>query len=294
MLKTIALFSFLSVLPSVEAESLLPEQYPEDRVYTSSDRGYTQYGAPSLHKTGSYSLTFDDGPDRIKTPALLDVLKRHKARATFFVITSQITDATFPIIKRMLDEGHLVASHGFRHDNSNDIPAAVWKTRVKQSFLDLAKWHRKAGHRFDKFFYRFPYAAYGTRVDHHHLNSLKEISRELLGDNCIQFAFWDHDSGDWIPKMSAGEVFANLRATNEGGAFTTYRTIRPPGKPAYQIKVPATQEAVSGGVVLQHDVQVNAVSATDTFLRYAKERNLSIVRLDEVEEFRVTKKCQMK
>ena len=131
------------------------EQYPEDRVYTSTDQGYTQYGAPSLYKTGKYALTFDDGPDPIKTPLLLDLLKEKNVKAMFFVITSQISDAQFPIIKRMLDEGHLVGSHGRNHDNSNVITKAQWKARVTQSFLDLAKWYKKAGHPYNKPFYRF-------------------------------------------------------------------------------------------------------------------------------------------
>ncbi|HXH32770.1 MAG TPA: polysaccharide deacetylase family protein [Bacteriovoracaceae bacterium] len=293
MPKVLITILFSIFLGGVHADAPLPEQYPEDRIYTSSDRGYTQYGAPSLLKSGMYSLTFDDGPDPVKTPALLDVLKKYDVKATFFVITSLITEKSFPVIKRMLDDGHIVASHGLRHDNSNDITAAVWKARVKQSFIDLNKWYKKAGHKFDKHYYRFPYAAYGLRPDHHHFNSLKEISRELMNGNCIQFVFWDHDSGDWIPKMTSQEVAANLKATNVGGTYITYKTIRTPGRAAYQVKIPTTIQATSGGVVLQHDIQANAVLATENFLKYALEENLSIIRLDEVEEFKVTKKCEM-
>ena len=268
-------------------------QYPEDRTYTSSDRGYTQYGAPSLHGTGKYALTFDDGPHPIRTPKILDSLKKYNAKATFFVVTSQITDANFHIVKRILDEGHIVASHGRSHDNSNNITKEAWKSRVKQSFLDLSKWYKKAGHDFDKIYYRFPYAAYGLRSDHHHMNTLKEISRELMGDNCIQFAFWDIDSGDWIPKMTSAEVMQNLKASNEGGKFITYKTVRVSGK-LTQIKVPTTiSNPTSGGVVLQHDIQESSVGGTEAFLKYAQERGLPIVRLDEVDEFAVTKGCKL-
>lgn len=268
--------------------------YPEDRTYTSQDRGFAQYGAPSLHKTGKYALTFDDGPHPIRTPIILDHLKAYKAKAVFFIVTSLVTEKTFPIIKRMLDEGHIVASHGRSHDNSNVISKALWKSRVKQSFLDLAKFYKRAGHEFNKFYYRFPYAAYGTRKDHHHMNTLKEISQELMGDNCIHFAFWDIDSGDWIPKMTADEVAQNLISTNEGGRFITYKTMRPAGKPAYQIKqYMELKNPMSGGVVLQHDIQLSSVEGTRKFLQYAQERNLEIVRLDEVEEFAITKDCRM-
>lgn len=267
--------------------------YPENRTYTSGDRGYTQYGAPSLHRTNQYALTFDDGPHPVRTPKILDTLKKYNAKATFFVVTSLINEGNFPIIKRILDEGHILASHGRSHDNSNNISRDVWKTRVKQSFLDLSKWYKKAGHTFDKIYYRFPYAAYGLRSDHHHMNTLKEISRELMGDNCIHFAFWDIDSGDWIPGMTSGEVFGNFKAYQEGGKFVTYKTVRRNGR-LTQIKVNKTvTEPTLGGVVLQHDIQESSVGGTELFLKYAQENNLSIVRLDEVQEFAITKNCVM-
>lgn len=270
----------------------IPPQYPEERTYTTMDRGYTQYGAPSLHQTGKYAMTFDDGPHPVRTPIILDTLKKYNVKATFFVVTSQITEGTFPIVKRILDEGHILATHGRSHDNSNLLPKATWKARVKQSVLDLAKWYKKAGHEYNKFFYRFPYAAYGERADYHHINALKEISQELFGDNCIQFAFWDIDSGDWIPGMTGPEVLGNYKASYEGGKFITYKTVRKNGK-LTQIKVITKIDAPTrGGVVLQHDIQNSSVTGTELFLKYAQENKLMIVRLDEVTEFEVTKSCK--
>lgn len=269
------------------------DHYPEDRQYTEHDQGYTQYGAPSLHRTGKYTLTFDDGPHNVRTPKILDTLKKYNAKATFFVITSQISDSNFNIVKRILDEGHILGSHGRSHDNSNKITKAEWKSRVKQSFQDLAKWYKKAGHSFDKFYYRFPYAAYGGRADHHHMNTLKEISKELLKENCIHFTFWDIDSGDWIPGMTAQEVFQNFKASHEGGKFITYKTMRVNGK-LTQVKVrKEIEDPTEGGVVLQHDIQESSVAGTELFLRYAKENNLEIVPLNKVEEFRITKDCKL-
>jgi peptidoglycan/xylan/chitin deacetylase (PgdA/CDA1 family) len=285
---------FLLILCGLYAGSALAWfHYPEERVYTSRDRGYTQYGAPSLHRTGRYSLTFDDGPHPVRTPRILDVLKAHNVKATFFVLTSLINERTFPIIKRMLDEGHIVASHGLSHDNSDQIPREVWKARVKQSFVDLARWYRRAGHDFTKHYYRFPYAVYGGRTDHHHLNTLREISRELMGQNCIHFAFWDIDSGDWIPGMSAGEVAQNLRASHEGGRFTTYRSVRQNGQRRLVKHVIDLLNPTEGGVVLLHDIQESAVGGTESFLRYAAARGLEIVPLDAVEEFAITRDCRL-
>jgi peptidoglycan/xylan/chitin deacetylase (PgdA/CDA1 family) len=62
-------------------------------------------------------LTFDDGPNPEATPALLDVLARERAAATFFVIDRHITPETAPIVRRMFEEGHAVGlhSHSRRH-----------------------------------------------------------------------------------------------------------------------------------------------------------------------------------
>lgn len=56
-------------------------------------------------------LTFDDGPNPQATPALLDVLAREKAHATFFLIDDYLTQETAPIVQRMFEDGHAVALH---------------------------------------------------------------------------------------------------------------------------------------------------------------------------------------
>ena len=61
-------------------------------------------------------LTFDDGPNPEATPALLDVLARHRARATFFVIDRHLTPETAPIVRRAAADGHAVALHSHTRD----------------------------------------------------------------------------------------------------------------------------------------------------------------------------------
>jgi peptidoglycan/xylan/chitin deacetylase (PgdA/CDA1 family) len=56
-------------------------------------------------------LTYDDGPNPAATPALLDVLGREGAHATFFLIDAHLTAETAPIVSRMFAEGHAVALH---------------------------------------------------------------------------------------------------------------------------------------------------------------------------------------
>ena len=56
-------------------------------------------------------LTYDDGPNPMATPELLDVLQREGARATFFVIDDHLNADTAPIVRRAFADGHAVALH---------------------------------------------------------------------------------------------------------------------------------------------------------------------------------------
>lgn len=58
-------------------------------------------------------MTFDDGPSSV-TPKILDVLKQENVKATFFVLGSRVEKMP-DMVKRMYEEGHYVASHGYSH-----------------------------------------------------------------------------------------------------------------------------------------------------------------------------------
>lgn len=62
------------------------------------------------------SLTFDDGPDPESTLALLDVLKRHRISATFFV-TGRNVDAYPYLVEKILADEHAIGNHTYSHDN---------------------------------------------------------------------------------------------------------------------------------------------------------------------------------
>ncbi|MEW6697114.1 MAG: polysaccharide deacetylase family protein [Bacillota bacterium] len=65
-------------------------------------------------KSGMVALTFDDGPDPCHTPQVLDILKKHQARASFFLVGRHA--AQYPdLVKRMAAEGHSLGTHGYDH-----------------------------------------------------------------------------------------------------------------------------------------------------------------------------------
>lgn len=62
------------------------------------------------------ALTFDDGPDPVDTPKLLDLLREKNVKATFFVV-GQRADQHPEIVRRAWGEGHLIANHTWSHPN---------------------------------------------------------------------------------------------------------------------------------------------------------------------------------
>ncbi|MDQ6779392.1 MAG: polysaccharide deacetylase family protein [Actinomycetota bacterium] len=68
----------------------------------------------------SCCLTFDDGPDPVWTPRVLDRLRRENARATFFVMADRAR-ANAGLIDRMYDEGHDVELHCVRHVRHTEL-----------------------------------------------------------------------------------------------------------------------------------------------------------------------------
>jgi peptidoglycan/xylan/chitin deacetylase (PgdA/CDA1 family) len=102
--------SFITVLIYVE-DSFHKPQNREGIVYWHGDS--TQ---------NKIALTFDDGPQDIYTPQILDILKKYGVKATFFLIGKNVE--AFPdVAKRIAQEGHCIGNHTYSH------PDLVLKTK---------------------------------------------------------------------------------------------------------------------------------------------------------------------
>lgn len=97
------------------------------------------------------ALTFDDGPDGIWTPQILDTLKSRNATATFFVI-GQNVETHIPLMRRIVREGNLFGNHTFTHPNLALTPDWVTKLELdaNQRLLEAVLDRRS-------FFFRPPY-----------------------------------------------------------------------------------------------------------------------------------------
>ena len=76
-----------------------------------------------------FALTFDDGPDPLWTPLVLDALARSRARATFFVVAPQAR--RYPsLLARMRNAGHGVGFHCTEHARHDAMTAAEIESDV--------------------------------------------------------------------------------------------------------------------------------------------------------------------
>ena len=76
------------------------------------------------------ALTFDDGPDPVNTPQILDTLKARGAHATFFVLGAQVKRHP-ELLRRMLAEGNAVGSHSWSHPSR--VTPAQARTEIEST-----------------------------------------------------------------------------------------------------------------------------------------------------------------
>ncbi len=125
---------------------------------------------------GVVHLTFDDGPSPDHTPQILDVLARHDARATFFVVGS-LAQAHPELIERIVAEGHTVAHHTWKHEDLAGLSRAAFDetiTRTQAVLGDLAAPCLRP-----------PYGSIGADT------------REWAADHGLSLITWDASPRDW-------------------------------------------------------------------------------------------------
>ena len=121
------------------------------------------------------ALTFDDGPDPIDTPDVLDILKEKNVRATFFVL-GQAAQANPDLLKRLVMEGHEIGNHSFNHDYQQRRLVEEMNQTDQEVFI-LTGTHT--------YFYRPP----GGFLSKNQLETVRKNGHIV--------ALWSVDSKDW-------------------------------------------------------------------------------------------------
>jgi peptidoglycan/xylan/chitin deacetylase (PgdA/CDA1 family) len=190
-------------------------------------------------------LTFDDGPCSY-TKQLLDVLKKHDAKATFFIIGER---GNVDIIKRAYEEGHAIGVHTYTHEykqiykNEQAFFDDFWKTQevIKEATGSYTQ------------IFRFPGGSANT-ASRRNKGIMTRLTK-IMEDMGYRYFDWNISAGDASGKSyTSGDV--KNRVVSGLKRHTDY------------------------AVVLQHDIHLQSVKAVDSILTWGEEHGYTFLALD--------------
>lgn len=149
---------------------------------------------------GSIYLTFDDGPIPIVTPFVLNILKRHNAKATFFCIGDNINK--YPdLFTAVKNDGHTIGNHTHKHLRGWDTPDDVYL----QDFLEADK-------------------LIGTNLFRPPYGRIKRSQAALLKDARpgLQIIMWDILSGDFDMSLDPEACLKNVLKHTRPGSIVVF------------------------------------------------------------------------
>ncbi|MFC5532009.1 polysaccharide deacetylase family protein [Cohnella yongneupensis] len=143
------------------------------------------------------ALTFDDGPDPEYTPKLLDLLKQHGAKGTFFVV-GENADRLPDIIARIHEEGHVLGIHNYVHKSNWLMRPSTVKKHIQRTSDAIV---RITG--VKPMYYRPPWGIVNV------------FDYAKLGH--LQIVLWTSMFGDWRAKVGAEQLYRRMRAKLKPG-----------------------------------------------------------------------------
>ncbi|MBR5128433.1 MAG: polysaccharide deacetylase [Firmicutes bacterium] len=186
------LFKYLSSsnnYGSKEYQNLFPDLYVENNFDYVSAKSKVCY------------LTFDDGPNVATTTRVLDILKEHNIKATFFVIYSDGEEEK-ALYKRMIDEGHTIGVHSASHNYDliySSIDAYLTDFEKLSSHLEDI-----TGVKPEVF--RFP----GGSINTYNNSMYRELIAEMIRRGYTYYD-WNVSSGDaTYPTLTKEKVIDNV------------------------------------------------------------------------------------
>ena len=144
------------------------------------------------------SLTFDDGPNLTTSIRMLDVLERHKVRASFFVCGKNINDETKKIMFRAQSLGCTIENHSWTHSHMTELSAEEIKNEFDRTSALI---ENVTGRRPE--FFRAPYIDADEKV----FSSVPVPFIE--GENCE----------DWLAEVDADTRYERIISTISSGSL---------------------------------------------------------------------------
>lgn len=165
---------------------------------------YDAYYAKDTEEKIIY-LTFDCGFENGNTPAILDALKKHQVSATFFVVGNYL-DTSPDLVKRMVEEGHIVGNHTFHHPDMSQISSA---DAFSKEMEDVEALYKEITGKDMVKYYRPPQGKYSTE------------NLQMARDLGYKTFFWSLAYVDWYQDQqpTKEEAFKKLLGRIHPGAI---------------------------------------------------------------------------
>lgn len=209
-------------------------------------------------------ITIDDGPTPGVTDKILDILKEEQIQAAFFIIGNKGKEHPM-LIKRIEDEGHIIANHTFTHPILTTVMAKDpnWKNIVYQEFFETHDLLLPFTLKQHNWYFRAPGGAWKKEfadIINSEVDGLKtkgplywDIGGEIKLQNgkYISSADWDC----WKKNLSIGNCL-------EGYIHETLK--------------------LKGGVVLFHDVNQKSADLIAQYIQKMKSQSYKIISLENV------------
>lgn len=174
-----------------------------------NDNGFNEVRDIYFSEEKQVYLTFDDGPSKDVTPQILDILKEHDVKATFFVLGARV-DLYPETLKRAFEEGHYIANHGYSHQYSKIYEN---KDTVFQEYVECDNSIRNAigNPDFNSYLFRFPGGSSGGRYE-----EIKSEAREHFRSYGVAYTNWNCLTGDAEGNNTKEECIQEFIETKEG------------------------------------------------------------------------------
>lgn len=159
---------------------------------------------PEAGKNSVIYLTFDDGPSP-RTLEVLDELKKYNVKATFFIVN--FDDSQIPILRRMIDEGHSIAIHGYSH-----VYADIYKS--EEAFMEnvtklRSRLKDKLG--YDTTIIRFPGGSSNTISANYCVGIMSKLVLTVENQGYKYFD-WNVDSRD-AENFTSAQIIKQVKTT---------------------------------------------------------------------------------
>lgn len=187
-------------------------------------------GISAAPPTKEVALTFDDGPSPTLTPYVLDLLKKYRIKATFFMLGNNATGHS-ELVHRVYEEGNNVGSHSWDHPNFHILKTDVQQQQVLRTEAVLAPEMSTPK------YFRYPYG-----------NSTCETNN-LLHSRGYRIVGWHIDSCDW--------AFATQGTVNAKDAAIC--EVKNENRSNFKAHVLEQIHRRQGGIILMHDIHEKTI-----------------------------------